>query len=118
MGYTHYWRQPQPFTDTAWESFTNEVRNVFASTKVPLANGLGARDTDPNIAKNFVRFNGVEDDGHETCTVNRCAVDFDFCKTAHKPYDSVVVQVLKLARKHNPSIELSSDGGPNVFDGN
>lgn len=115
MGYTHYWRQPQPFTDTAWTEFVRDVKLVFSTSNVKLANGLGERGTKPSVTKDFVRFNGVEDDSHETCTVSRNAVDFEFCKTAYKPYDPIVVKVLKLARKHNPSINLSSDGGSEVF---
>jgi hypothetical protein len=45
------------------------------------------------------------------------APEFEFCKTARKPYDSVVVEFYKLIRKHAPSTILNSDGGDEVFGG-
>lgn len=115
MGYTHYWRIHKPFSNDAWVAFTKDVANVFANTKIPLANAYGNQDTQPLIGETGIEFNGVEEDSHESCSITRYASGFSFCKTAYKPYDAVVVEVLKLARKHNPSIELSSDGD-NVFD--
>ena len=115
MGYTHYWKIRKPFTNEAWTEFTNDVQSLFASTKIPLAGGFGDTGTVPEIDDKGVTFNGLEDDGHETCQITKSVCDFEVCKTAQKPYDAVVVQVLKLARKYNPSIELSSDGD-GVFD--
>ena len=62
-------------------------------------------------------FNGVGIDSHETAVVYKQASSFEFCKTARKPYDSVVVEFYKLIRKHAPSTILSSDGGDEVFGG-
>ena len=115
MGYTHYFKSKESFTDAAWNSFVNDAKQLFANTKIPIGNGHGEPGTDPIITENTIIFNGIEDDSHESCCVSRYAVDFEFCKTAYKPYDSVVVEFWKLARKHNPSIELSSDGGREVF---
>jgi len=37
--------------------------------------------------------------------------EFNCCKTAHKPYDKIVVKLLKLVKKIAPyAITLSSDG--------
>ena len=116
MGYTHYWKIRKPFTNEAWTAFTNDVKSLFVSTKIPLVGGFGDTFTTPEVNRNVVSFNGLEDDGHETCQITKSVCDFEFCKTAQKPYDAVVVQVLKLARKYNPSIELLSDGGSEVFD--
>ena len=116
MGYTHYWKIRKPFTNEAWTAFTNDVKSLFASTKIPLAGSLGGEGTTPDVNHKWVRFNGVEEDGCETCQITKSACDFEFCKTRQYPYDSVVIRVLKLARNHNPSIELSSDGGSEVFD--
>ena len=115
MGYTHYWKIRKPFTNNSWTEFTNDVKSIFASTKIPLAGVYGTTGTTPEINDKCVNFNGLEDDSHETCQITKSACDFEFCKTAQKPYDAVVVQVLKLARKYNPSIELSSDGD-GIFD--
>lgn len=115
MDYTHYWKIRKSFTDDAWASFTNDVKSLFASTKIPLVGGFGDTGTTPEVNHNVVSFNGLEDDGYQTCEITKSACDFGSCLTAHKPYDAVVVAVLKLARKYNPSIELGSDGD-GVFD--
>ena len=115
MGYTHYWKVRKPFTDEGWTAFVNECKEIFDKATVPLANGLGEKGTKPVIEADKIMFNGVEDDSHETCCIVKGATDFEFCKTSHKPYDAVVVEVLIAAQIHNLSIELTSDGGPNVF---
>jgi len=114
VGYTQYWKVKTPFTDEGWKAFIKDVKAIFKQTTVPLANGMGEKGTKPVIGADQIMFNGVEDDSHETCCIVKGETDFDFCKTSLKPYDAVVVQVLKAARKHNPSTELSSDGD-NVF---
>ena len=116
MGYTHYWRMSRPFTDESWKSFVKEVKSIFSKTDVPLANGCGEVETKPVFDHGRMMFNGVEYDSHETCVITKGMTDFSFCKTARKPYDKVVVKVLKAAQKFNPGIALTSDGGPEVFE--
>ena len=115
MGYTHYWKIRNAFTDETWNAFVNDVKQVFNTTDIPIANGHGEEGTTPIIDESKIIFNGVGDDSHESCFVTKSSCNFEFCKTSYKPYDKVVVKVLKLAREHNPSIELSSDGGYRVF---
>ena len=65
-------------------------------------------------------FNGVEGDGHETFVINRVDDDhmphheimvFDFCKTAHKPYDLCVTACLIVLKHHfKDDILVHSDG--------
>lgn len=70
-------------------------------------------------------FNGCEEQSHETFRLGAKPVDvdtpwnkgnekiFDFCKTARKPYDTVVVACLAaLADILGDDIEVSSDGSP------
>jgi hypothetical protein len=116
MGFTHYLKQTRAFTDNQWKAFIEDVKDIFKNSEVPLANFAGEEGTQPLITDINVSFNGVGDDAHETCMITKRADKFSFCKTAQKPYDCVVVEVMKAARKHNHSIELSSDGGPEVFD--
>lgn len=115
MGYTHYWTVKKSFTDKQWKNFVSDVKELFSKTKIPLAGGSGDKNTVPKINNTAVSFNGLENDSHETCHITKSSTEFDFCKTQQKPYDAVVIEVLKLARKHNPSVELSSDGGSKVF---
>jgi hypothetical protein len=103
------------FTDAQWAAFTKAARKLLASTKIPLAGPNGEPGTKPEIDDHWVAFNGVGEDAHETAAVEREANEFEFCKTAEKPYDEVVVEFYKLVRKHLPSTPLSSDGGKEVF---
>lgn len=115
MGYTHYYRNKRAFDDVEWKALTADVKNLLANCGVPLANGHGDIGTKPVFTKNHIMFNGIEDDGHETACVTKAACNFDFCKTAHKPYDKVVVEFYKLIRKYDPNVQLSSDGGDEIF---
>lgn len=96
---------------------TADVKKLLKNSKVPLGNGYGDADSKPVFSKDYIAFNGLGDDAHETAAVTKEASGFEFCKTARKPYDSVVVEFYKLIRKHAPSTELISDGGDEVFGG-
>jgi len=78
--------------------------------------------TPPEVNSEHIRFNGWQDEGHETFMVTREVPDapswspdsdesFDFCKTARKPYDVAVCLVLLSMTRHAPkSFRISSDG--------
>ena len=58
-------------------------------------------------------FNGLGDDGHETFLLSKFAqqCEFNFCKTACKPYDSVVTACLvALKDRLGDDVDVSSDG--------
>jgi len=57
----------------------------------------------------MIRFNGKDDEGHETFMLTPDPSDFNFCKTAQKPYDLVVVAILCLLA-HRTDTGVSSDG--------
>ena len=109
MGYTHYWRQLRDFTDTEWQELTRLTKLITADGSSILANGLSDKNSRPTIDNEQICFNGIGDDGHETFRITKKkrpkadyeeqeAYDrqgaFDFCKTAHKPYDKYVTAVL------------------------
>ena len=96
---------------------TEDVKKLLKNSNVPLSNGNGDIGSKPVFTKHDIMFNGVGDDSHETAVVYKQASSFEFCKTARKPYDSVVVEFYKLIRKHAPSTILSSGGGDEVFGG-
>ena len=95
MGYTHYWKS-EGFTNEEWDQLTRGVKEILAKTDVPLAGDNGGGT--PEITDSHVWLNGVGDDGHETFYLTDEPTKFEFCKTAHKPYDEVVVAILKLAK--------------------
>ncbi len=110
MGYTHYWNATRTFTDENWNAFIEEVRPLLAG----MVNPFGDAGTTPVIEDDGIVFNGPEGDGYESCHISKQS-HYNFCKTGRRPYDATVVAVLKLARKYNPSLKLSSDGGDEVF---
>ena len=103
MGYTHYWRQLRDFTDTEWQELMRLTKLITASS------GRDIILSEFNINNEEIRFNGYGEEGHETFLITkkkRAKMDyeeqeaydrqgaFEFCKTAHKPYDKYVVAVL------------------------
>ena len=109
MGYTHYWRQLRDFTDTEWQELTRLAKLITADGQGILANEYDEENSKPTIDNEQIRFNGIGDNGHETFIITKKkrakreyeeqeAYDrqgaFEFCKTAHKPYDKYVTAVL------------------------
>lgn len=70
---------------------------------------MGDAGTKPEITPD-IAFNGIEDKSHESFVLPASGLgDFEFCKTAQKPYDEVVVAALaRLAEVSG--IKVSSDG--------
>ena len=118
MGFTHYIKNKPAFSDIQWAAFTNDVAYVYNRYRNIIGGPSGEEDDSrPRIGRNDISFNGIGDQSHETCYVPKAATEFEFCKTARKPYDPVVVEVYKLVRKYLPTTVLSSDGGDEVFGG-
>lgn len=113
MGYTHYWNINGPLDDDKWLEFAQRCQSVVEAAW--LSNINIARDYDtpneiPEFSSDYVWFNGVEDEGHETFAIKR-AGGRDFCKTARKPYDAAVVACLMEGhRMFGDDLTWSSDG--------
>ena len=57
-------------------------------------------------------FNGAKAESYETFFFPRhYDGDFNFCKTAYKPYDIVVCGALIVLKHYMPKLKVSSDGG-------
>lgn len=112
MGYTHYFPQKHDFTETEWKSITTFAKKLFKYKKDILANWNGDKGTKPEISETEISFNGIDEDAHETCTIHRFNdKEFNFCKTAEKPYDAVVVALLIYINDVAKSaLDISSDG--------
>ena len=127
MGYTHYWKQKT--VPTNYKEQVNKVlievhvllerMPVMATTagqdgdeKIILCGGDGTGR--PDISKERICFNGDEKRGldHETFhyEFNGETFEFDFCKTARKPYDMAVCLCLLSLANHIDGFEFSSDG--------
>lgn len=108
MGYTHYWDNTA-FTRAQWGEALSRAQKIIDASGIPLQYEYNV-PTSPLLDSHMIRFNGVGDDGHETFTFVFEGSDFGFCKTARKPYDTVVVAILRMLMDVNPDFKWSSDG--------
>lgn len=126
MGYTHYWRAlgsehdgdpsevPAGWNKANKAKLQTALADMFKLAPiliktVPLANDDGSQ---PIFNLNEVWFNGVGDNSHETFEINtKWDGEFNFCKTAAKPYDVAVTACLCLLKFHlGDAVNVSSDG--------
>lgn len=89
MGYTHYWRSLKPTKELA--EITKEIIRI-SGVKICNEDGTGK----PIVEEDYIGLNGTEenDQCHESFYISNKVDDFNFCKTARKPYDKVVVAIL------------------------
>lgn len=113
MGYTHYFKQNTPVDIEIWHKIIVDVEALLARSPVTICNGSGAASSSPHIDDDSIAFNGENnenDDSHETFMLPRKYAEFNFCKTAHKPYDLLVVASLIVAECHAPgAYAIASD---------
>jgi hypothetical protein len=113
MGYTHYFSATRKFTDAEWKTLCDKTNSIIKSCN---NNGIPIQYEydDPNDAlvdDECIRFNGAEDDGHETFVLLKRGSGFAFCKTGYKPYDLAVCMVLLAAGEVAPGcLKVGSDG--------
>ena len=112
MGYTHYWNTTE-FKEQQWDNFCESAKKVIVKA---VANGIMVdresddEDTPPLICDSLIALNGRGEEGHETFYFQRENTTFQFCKTAHKPYDTVAVALLILAHHYDNDFVWESDG--------
>lgn len=116
MGYTHYWTKRRDLTTEERERFLNYAEIIVGNnseTAFPLSPELTVVDRD----RNTVIFNGdpadPDDLTHEDFWLELDAPvgEFQFCKTARKPYDTAVTAVLlALDLAAHKAYAISSDG--------
>lgn len=109
MGYTNYWyRTEKPIT----ERFVRKVEKIIEDSinkgiKICGWDGTGT----PKVTMEEINFNGdasINAD-HESFVIDE-RPDFNFCKTAEKPYDYTVKKVLKVALEEGLVRDVSDDG--------
>jgi ABC-type glycerol-3-phosphate transport system substrate-binding protein len=124
MGYTHYWLGKKS-TDANWNEFTAACKKLHANLPAntnsaggyheddPLEIAGGDGDGEPFFGNRTVCFNGKDDArdlGHETFRIDKNPAEpWNFCKTARKPYDLLVVACL-IAAWQILDYRFSSDG--------
>lgn len=122
MGYTHYWDRQPVVSQLAFVAFSVDVSSLIKASGVEIGNGHGEKGSRPETTHDLVSFNGIAEEGHETFWFPLAdeknpeyrkgkSLVFNFCKTAHKPYDVVVTAALIAAKQHfGAAIKVASDG--------
>tara|TARA_R110002111_G_scaffold235438_1_gene296639 strand:+ start:1123 stop:1500 length:378 start_codon:yes stop_codon:yes gene_type:complete len=109
MGYTHYWKNDTTISTNDWDNSIQTIQAIIGSAEDGLLSEYGEESNKP-VLDWCVMFNGVDDNAHETLTITKEFTDFDFCKTACKPYDKYVVAVLMTLAHNCGGFSWSSDG--------
>lgn len=120
MGYTHYWYQDEKLDADLFDKASKDCQKVCHHGDDVHIQLEYDQPNLPIFSENQIRFNGVGEDGHETFSISkdsesRASNDrgqqFDFCKTAYKPYDKYVTACLVILKHHlGDAISVSSDG--------
>jgi len=112
MGYTHYYNLKSKASKKKWNEFVGECNILHNSLDhVAIKDGSGDTNTKPIFNTEAVCFNGdeVDDLCHETFYLDQNSTEFNFCKTARKPYDLMVMACLIAANK-TMGLLFKSDG--------
>jgi hypothetical protein len=118
MGYTHYWTIHQPIPEELWKTICTAAAAASVVWRATTGHSIAWESDEPTRACEFgperIRFNGVGEEGHETFYLTPEATGshtIEFCKTAEKPYDSLVTAILAIAESTAAGyISVSSDG--------
>lgn len=126
MGYTHYWKTEKLSNKEIFDKFAKECKELHTALPKTTDSAGGYYKTDPLIIyggmgegkptfnSEMINFNvdANIDMAHETFRIKRNeSKDFcgNFCKTARKPYDLLVVACL-IAASQIIGLTFSSDG--------
>ena len=134
MGYTHYFGHGKT-SAKKWNAIVEDCKKLQAADDTTIVNnkyvkaGAGWKTVieAPKFNTRQIRFNGIGEDGHEDFILLKSGVEiqpyekrtstqpisfgFTFCKTARKPYDTLVCACLLVYKYHSEdTMSLSSDG--------
>lgn len=139
MGYTHYWDKKGKFNEKQFTVFTDKVKTIIESIapegplggvwwkctedgledQISIVGGSGEKNSKPILSKDEVCFNGFGDEAHESFYIQNnddSLNNFNFCKTARKPYDIAVTASLIAFKYSFPyATTISSDGNINEW---
>lgn len=123
MGYTHYWKDVKiDNLNNVNEKFKlfkrlikKKYKHVYTagnkySTKLLIIQREYNIDLPIELTEEYCIFNGKDGLGHETFYIDN-NINFNFCKTARKPYDfSVTAYLMLLADDDSFTGKVSTDG--------
>lgn len=113
MGYTHYWttkKLDKIETKEVLKDALDFVKELSWHSGIRIGDGLG--EGKPKIEHGFLAFNGYKEYSYESFCLEPNGTS-TFCKTAHRPYDTICVAMLIWAWKQDLLTDLDSDG--NIF---
>ena len=106
MGYSHYWKIEEDMTVQEFKHLQSIAAKIAEASDAPVGLSINTHPLYPSIT-----VEGMASDAHETFYLTPKAVKFEFCKTARKPYDEVVVGILDYADALG-LLKFTSDGNP------
>lgn len=112
MGYTHYIYGANKLSKSQvddWISVTNNIIEEYNKTCAASDQVVNCGEGGWTPSHDSVVANGLGSNGHETLFISHDMEDFEFCKTARKPYDAVVVASYIYAQE-NFGLIFESDG--------
>ena len=109
MGYTRYWKRTE---EKITQEFVDDVNKILEDCKkkgICIRDGWG--EDEPIVTLNGIYINGNAQKGldHETFSITNEPSNFEFCKTARKPYDYAVREILNKAKEYGLVSNVSSD---------
>ena len=113
MGYSHYWKMTEPIQIN--DKQKKLIKEILKDHKAILFSWDG--NGKPEFTDKILSFNGdgSQDLDHESFIVRFDEQnDFEFCKTARKPYDVAICKIL-FVLSLSPGFTFSSDG--DIFNG-
>lgn len=112
MGYTRYWNRTEKKIDADLIVKVCEVIADCDKKGIMIRNGWGQGN--PLVTLDYISINGdrSNDLDHESFFISDAYDDkgFNFCKTARKPYDYAVREILKYAEENGFVTDVQDDG--------
>ena len=109
MGYTRYWNRTKKKIDVDLIIKVCEVIADCDEKGIAIRNGCG--EGNPLVTLDYISINGdkTNDLDHESFFIDDKDTGFNFCKTARKPYDYAVREILKYAEENGFVTEVEED---------
>ena len=109
MGFTRYWKRTDKKIDADLIVKVCEVIADCGKRGIKIRNGSGLFN--PVVTLDEIAINGNihTDLAHETFYLGNERSEFEFCKTAYKPYDYAVREILNYAEENGFVTDVSAD---------
>lgn len=109
MGFTRYWERTDKKIDVDLIVKVCEVIADCSDKGINIRNGSG--EGNPIVTLDMIAINGDNQYnlGHETLWFDNEKTGFCFCKTAYKPYDYAVREILKYAEENGFVTDVDAD---------